>query len=66
MSPEDRATLKLALGRIFRLMSREAQPGDIEEYERCRAIAMDILDPPPYQEPVCWARDRLKGAQGDQ
>jgi len=30
----------LALGRIFRMAARPAQPGDVEEYERCRAIIM--------------------------
>lgn len=35
----------LALGRIFRLASRPYQEGDIEEYERCRAIIMDLSRP---------------------
>lgn len=35
------ALAALALGRIFRMGSRPTQPGDVEEYERCRAIIMD-------------------------
>jgi superfamily II DNA or RNA helicase len=53
----------LALGRILRLGARPAQPGDIEEYERCRAIVMADAGPPDFENN--YARDRLKGAQGD-
>lgn len=31
---------QLAIGRILRMGARPFQPGDIEEYERCRAIVM--------------------------
>lgn len=31
----------LALGRILRLGSRPTQPGDVEEYDRCRAIILN-------------------------
>jgi hypothetical protein len=62
-----RTSVELALGRIFRLASRPTKPGDVEEYERCRAIIMDAIAPdgvtPDYTP--CWARDRLSGAQGD-
>lgn len=34
--------IELALGRIFRMGARATQPGDIEEYERCRAIIMTL------------------------
>lgn len=58
------AAKRLALGRIFRLASRPTQPGDIAEYERCRAIIMtdapEFIDVRPN-----WARDRNKGAAGD-
>ena len=33
----------LALGRILRLGSRPTQPGDVEEYERCRAIILTAV-----------------------
>lgn len=57
---------ELALGRILRMASRPAQPGDIAEYERCRALLLDELAPSgviPEWVPD-YARDRLKGAQG--
>lgn len=40
-------TIELALGRIFRLGSRQTQDGDIQQYEVCRDIIMtasEILD----------------------
>lgn len=61
------AAAALALGRILRLASRPARPGDAAEYERCRAIVLDDLrdvDARPDHAPN-WARDRHKGAQGD-
>jgi hypothetical protein len=33
-------TIELALGRIFRLGSRQTQVGDIKQYEVCRDIVM--------------------------
>jgi hypothetical protein len=65
-NPEKTKLAQLALGRIFRLASRPAQPGDIEEYHRCRAIILDALEPSDTPDYILnWARDRLKGAQGD-
>lgn len=55
------SAVSLALGRIFLLGSRPTQPGDVEEYERCRALILDELSPcTPYRvEPVhSWARDQ--------
>lgn len=55
------SAVSLALGRIFRMMSRPTQPGDVEEFERCRALIMDELAPdtPWRVEPVhSWARDQ--------
>jgi hypothetical protein len=57
-------TVNLAMGRIFRLMSRPAQPGDVAEYERCRGLILDLCKPVADHAPN-FARDRLKGAQGD-
>ena len=59
------AAVELALGRIFRLMSRPEQPGDAADYERCRVVIMgeSELSTPDYSP--SWQRDRLKGAQGD-
>jgi len=42
---EKDTTVKLALGRILRMGSRPTQPGDVQEYERCKGIIIDILNP---------------------
>jgi len=57
---------ELALGRILRMASRPSRPGDVEEYERCRAIVLDAVgrDMPADYAPN-YARDRRRGAQGD-
>lgn len=39
--PEVVALVSCALGRIFTMSMRPFQEGDIEEYERCRAIVLD-------------------------
>lgn len=50
---------QLALGRIFRLMSRPFQEGDIQEYEAARIAALEgVEDPQPEYQP-CWPRDRF-------
>ena len=59
------ATIELALGRILRLASRPEQSGDVAEYERCRTIIMDELEPIAADYQPNWQRDRLKGAEGD-
>ena len=65
MTEADRQTVNLAFGRIFRLMSRPEQSGDAADYERCRAVILDVLDPPPFIDRAPdYGRDRLKGAQG--
>lgn len=66
-SQEDTKAVELALGRIFRLASRPEQPGDVADYERCRKVILDILDPSVtrWEPEISWARDRNKGAQGD-
>lgn len=56
--------VSLALGRIFRMGARPTQPGDVEEYERCRAIIMGELDPPAPDWRPDYARDRNRGASG--
>jgi len=56
--------VKLALGRLFRMMSRPERPGDGEDYAACRSIIMGSVEPPAEYSP-CYQRDRLKGARGD-
>jgi hypothetical protein len=58
-------TMQLALGRLFRLMSRPSQPGDIEQYERCRAIVIAEADAAGWtweDHHPNYARDHGKGA----
>lgn len=67
--------IELALGRILRMGARATHAGDVAEYERCRKIIMDALDPiekdtwdflaVKQDRDPCYARDRNKGAQGD-
>lgn len=66
MDRDKQALAQLALGRIFRLAARPTQEGDAQEYERCRAIILDALEPSltPEWTPN-YARDHNKGAQGD-
>jgi len=45
---ERRKIVELAIGRIFALGSRPTQPGDVEEYNRCRAIILNATDPTKY------------------
>lgn len=65
MDAETKKLVDLAIGRILRMGSRPTQPGDVEEYERCRAIIMEHAPPAGDDYEVNWARDRLKGAAGD-
>lgn len=59
-------TTELAFGRILRMASRPAQPGDVAEYERCRTIILNALGNPEVVDySHNYARDRLKGAAGD-
>jgi hypothetical protein len=66
MTEHERAkAIELAIGRILRIAQRPTQPGDVEEYERCRALILDLSDGPSLDYTPNYARDRLKGAQGD-
>lgn len=70
MSREEKdALVRLALGHILRISSRPAQRGDVEEYERCRAIVLDLTDSSTHPVTSTWtpnyARDRFRGAAGD-
>lgn len=65
-------TVNLAIGRIFRMASRPTQAGDVAEYERCRRLILNIIEGQPdycaaryADHSPDYARDRLKGAQGD-
>ena len=62
---EERRAVRLALGRILRLGSRPERPGDLEEYERCRAIILNIAGEQPLGYSHNYVRDRRRGAAGD-
>lgn len=56
--------IKMALGRMFSIMVRPFEPGDVEQYENCRAVVLDCLEPVVDYAPN-YVRDRNKGASGD-
>jgi len=41
----ERQAVNCAIGRLFRLLSRPYQDGDVEQYEQCRRVVLDILTP---------------------
>lgn len=57
--------VQLALGRIFRLGSRPFRSGDLEEYEKARAVVLAHTSSESEVYRPDWARDRSKGAPGD-
>lgn len=66
LTPIEDQIVSLTLGRIFRMGARPSQPGDLEEYERCRRIIVETMDPQSDEDRAPnWVRDRLKGAAGD-
>jgi len=65
MSHDDKNTVNLAIGRILRMASRPTQAGDVAEYERCRALILNLCDPVAPSYSPNWVRDRLAGAAGD-
>ena len=57
--------VQMALGRIFKIMSRPFQEGDVEQYEAARRVVLAFSgDVTPDWVPD-FGRDRLRGAQGD-
>jgi hypothetical protein len=63
MANEDKATVDMALGRIFQMMSRPERSGDVAEYERCRAIVLDIVAPAAPEYRPNYARDHSRGSR---
>ena len=45
LTPDEHQVVQLAIGRLFRLGSRPAQPGDAADFEKVRAVLLTILDP---------------------
>ena len=56
--------VKLAAGRILKMMSRKHQEGDEATFYKCRDIIMANAPALADFSPN-WAADRFKGAQGD-
>ena len=68
MAVIDQLAVRLAMGRLLRMMTRPNQPGDDDDYHRCRAIILDAAEAGGLDmkdNRPSWVRDRLKGAQGD-
>lgn len=59
------AEVKTALGRMFQMLMRPSQPGDVETYYAIRAIVMDATTPQPQAWTPNYSRDRTLGAAGD-
>ena len=66
----DPRVVEMAIGRIFRMAARPEKPGDVADYERCRKLILDALDPDMDIHRAVVARqhdasrDYWKGAQG--
>ena len=56
--------VQLAIGRLFLLLSRPEQPGDIETFHKIRAIVLDSAEHQPDYRPN-YVAQRMTGAQGD-
>ena len=66
--PDPPLEVRMTLGRLFRMLSRPWEPGDDEAYRKCRSIILNAAEEGgfvPKDDRPNWARDWLKGAQGD-
>lgn len=61
----EHSPIELAIGRLLRIASRPFQPGDHEEYDRCRAVIMDGATVPRPDYVPNYVRQRNSGAAGD-
>ena len=57
--------VQMALGRMFAMMSRPTQPGDVETFHAIRAVVLDAAQPQPPEYRPDYVAQRLMGAQGD-
>lgn len=66
---EAQTALRLSIGRLFRMASRPAEPGDAATFHDCRRTALDAAEAlgmdtiGPYRPD--WVRDRHAGAAGN-
>ena len=56
--------VQLAIGRLFLMLSRPEQPGDIETFHKIRAIVLDSADCRTDYLPK-YVAQRMNGSQGD-
>jgi hypothetical protein len=61
MPPE----VQMALGRLFRMMLRPAQPEDIEVFHTIRALVLGAAGEQAQEYRPNYVAQRLQGAQGD-
>lgn len=56
LDDEERLAVTLAIGRLFRVLSRPYRPGDEEQYERCRAVVMAHVETNEYVPNIAAVR----------
>ena len=56
--------VQISIGRLFMMLSRPEQPGDIETFHKIRAIVLDSAEHQPDYRPN-YVAQRMAGAQGD-
>jgi len=52
LDAEEHQAVTLAIGRLFRILSRPYEPGDEEQYERCRSVVMAHVETHEYETNV--------------
>jgi hypothetical protein len=57
--------VQMALGRLFRMMSRPSQSGDIAMFHRIQKIVMDAAGEQSPEYRPDYVAQRLQGAQGE-
>jgi hypothetical protein len=56
LDSEERTAVTLAIGRLFRILSRPHRPGDEEQYERCRSVVMAHVETKSYEPNIAAVR----------
>ena len=57
--------VQLAIGRLFLMLSRPEQPGDIETFHEIRSIVLDSSEQQTPDHRPNYVAQRMTGAQGD-
>lgn len=61
MTAEETQMVNMAIGRLFRIMSRPYQEGDEEQYEKCKDVITAIAGSGGTDYAPNYARDYRKG-----